>query len=347
MSWLKPTAVRKDVEDLVGELTRKTDSREKSAAGSYDHALVAAIVSRSLSDGHALKREWFFAGFGAEFIDGDQETCYFSRAPISNNFATDNVFHWTHWIGRAYVQLKEAIQNGEFPKQLIYGPPGRVEAHPTGPLVHYQFIEGQLKTFEYRSLDQIYQETVELPAPVPMELPLLEEAPHFGLKDIVELRDVTQDDQIRGSMAGIYTLIGGPGTGKTTVALHRIPYLLLEQKELLPLEFPDLKGTFFHASTMHVVVWKDHLVPYLKDCLVKLYFGDVTVNHIDDWVASRLRSYVRIGRGKEDYQVRDEPEEFTQMKLGYVNEARNRAGAYGKKPLRFSHSQESRRTLLS
>ena len=323
VNWLKQTEVRKDIEDVVKGLTEKIDSRNKSAAGSYDHELVAAIVSKSISDGHALKREWFFASFGAEFIDGDKETCYFSRAPISNNFATDNVFHWTHWIGRAYVQLKEAIQTGEFPKQLSYGPPGRVEVHPTGPLVHYQFVDGQLNVFEYRHLNEIYQESAEVPALAPAEPSPQEEAPHFGLKDIVELRDITQDDQIRGSLAGIFTLIGGPGTVKTTVALHRIPYLLLGQKELLPLEFPDIKGTFFHANTMHVVVWKDHLVPYLKDCLVKLHFGDVSVNHIDDWVATRLRSYVRIGRGNEDYQIRDEPPEYTQMVTVHPSAASN------------------------
>jgi DNA helicase IV len=47
-----------------------------------------------------------------------------------------------------------------------------------------------------------------------------------GMKDIVATIQREQDDAIRSPASGITVVRGGPGTGKTAVALHRAAYLL-------------------------------------------------------------------------------------------------------------------------
>ncbi len=334
MGWLIPSLVRQDAEQKTADLEDKIRKKFEIASSSYEHELMAKVVGRNLNDGLAIRKDWFFATIGIDWSPddpNDRETWYLCRAPISATFTQENVIHWTHWIGSVYVRLKEAIQDGKFPETMTYGPPNREPLRRTvGPLVHYQFAGGKLSTFDFRSFQEHFQEMVEaVTADLAAPQPAAEAPPHFGLKDIVQLQDIAQDDQIRGRMGGILTLIGGPGTDKTTVALHRIPYLLLEQKDQLALEFPGIQVPYFTTDTMHVVVWKEHLVPYLKECLLKLNFGEIAVQHIEDWVASRLRAYIKIGKAPGEYQIREEPDEFARMKLGFVDQTRKRVGGLG------------------
>ncbi|MFC4128583.1 RNA polymerase recycling motor ATPase HelR [Nocardia rhizosphaerae] len=52
-----------------------------------------------------------------------------------------------------------------------------------------------------------------------------------GMRDIVATIQAEQDEIIRLDHPGVLVLEGGPGTGKTVVALHRVAYLLYTQRE--------------------------------------------------------------------------------------------------------------------
>jgi DNA helicase IV len=53
------------------------------------------------------------------------------------------------------------------------------------------------------------------------------------MSDIVETIQAEQDHIIRSELAGVLVVQGGPGTGKTAVALHRAAYLLYTHRRLL------------------------------------------------------------------------------------------------------------------
>ena len=53
------------------------------------------------------------------------------------------------------------------------------------------------------------------------------------MRDIVETIQAEQDRIIRGDLDGVLVVQGGPGTGKTAVALHRAAYLLYSHREKL------------------------------------------------------------------------------------------------------------------
>ena len=58
---------------------------------------------------------------------------------------------------------------------------------------------------------------------------------HTGrMRDIVATVQAEQDEIIRAPLPGVLVVQGGPGTGKTAVALHRAAYLLYTHR--FPLE---------------------------------------------------------------------------------------------------------------
>ena len=54
-----------------------------------------------------------------------------------------------------------------------------------------------------------------------------------GMRDIVATIQAEQDEIIRCDHSGVLVIEGGPGTGKTVVALHRVAYLLYTRRERL------------------------------------------------------------------------------------------------------------------
>ena len=52
-----------------------------------------------------------------------------------------------------------------------------------------------------------------------------------GMRDIVATIQAEQDEIIRLDHPGVLVIEGGPGTGKTVVALHRVAYLLYTQRQ--------------------------------------------------------------------------------------------------------------------
>lgn len=54
-----------------------------------------------------------------------------------------------------------------------------------------------------------------------------------AMQDIVATIQAEQDDIIRAGLPGVMVVQGGPGTGKTAVALHRAAYLLYEHRDVL------------------------------------------------------------------------------------------------------------------
>nr|WP_280356216.1 RNA polymerase recycling motor ATPase HelR [Nocardia otitidiscaviarum] len=54
-----------------------------------------------------------------------------------------------------------------------------------------------------------------------------------GMRDIVATIQAEQDEIIRLDHPGVLVIEGGPGTGKTVVALHRVAYLLYTQRQQL------------------------------------------------------------------------------------------------------------------
>ncbi len=89
------------------------------------------------------------------------------------------------------------------------------------------------------------------------------------MHDIVATVQREQDEVIRGSMHGVLVVQGGPGTGKTAVALHRAAYLLYTHR--FPLE---RQGVLVVGPNPLFLRYIDQVLPSLGETGVGLYTVD-------------------------------------------------------------------------
>ena len=85
------------------------------------------------------------------------------------------------------------------------------------------------------------------------------------MRDIVATVQREQDEIIRGPLPGILVVQGGPGTGKTAVALHRAAYLLYTHR--FPLES---QGVLVVGPNPTFLRYIEHVLPSLDESGVEL-----------------------------------------------------------------------------
>ncbi len=78
--------------------------------------------------------------------------------------------------------------------------------------------------------------------------------------DIVATIQAEQDAVIRAPLQGALVVQGGPGTGKTAVALHRAAYLLYHHRELL-----ERRGVLLVGPSSTFLRYIDHVLPSLGE----------------------------------------------------------------------------------
>jgi hypothetical protein len=112
-----------------------------------------------------------------------------------------------------------------------------------------------------------------LSQPTPVVPEAKREQPEFGLRQLVLETDRFQDRTMRYPMKGFLRIEGVPGSGKTTVALQRIAYVIAEQYEELGLR--DGQEPPFSQEKTLVIVLNEILEVYLRRLLEELSLDDV------------------------------------------------------------------------
>jgi len=122
----------------------------------------------------------------------------------------------------------------------------------------------------------------------------LESARTGRLGDIVATIQAEQDEIIRSELPGILVVQGGPGTGKTVVALHRAAYLLYTHR--FPLEG---QGVLVVGPNRLFLAYVEQVLPSLGEAGVELavtadLIVGVTVGDRDDPELGRIKGDARM-----------------------------------------------------
>jgi DNA helicase IV len=122
----------------------------------------------------------------------------------------------------------------------------------------------------------------------------LETARTGRLSDIVATIQGEQDEVIRAPMPGVLVVQGGPGTGKTVVALHRAAYLLYAHR--FPLQG---QGVLFIGPNRLFLGYIEQVLPALGEAGVETgVLGDlldgVRVDKRDTEAVARIKGDLRI-----------------------------------------------------
>lgn len=123
----------------------------------------------------------------------------------------------------------------------------------------------------------------------------LEEARTGRLSDIVATIQSEQDEIIRSELPGVLVVQGGPGTGKTVVALHRAAYLLYTHR--FPLEG---QGVLVIGPNRLFLGYIEQVLPSLGEAGVELaVLADLVVPRVrvvgrDMGLTSRIKGDLRM-----------------------------------------------------
>jgi DNA helicase IV len=127
-------------------------------------------------------------------------------------------------------------------------------------------------------------------------LAALERSRSGSMRDIVATVQKEQDEVIRAELPGVLVVQGGPGTGKTAVALHRAAYLLYTHR--FPLE---RQGVLVVGPNPLFLRYIDQVLPSLGETGVVLttvegLVADVRPRSVDTAAAARVKGDPRMAR---------------------------------------------------
>ncbi|MFG1777067.1 HelD family protein [Micromonospora sp. NPDC049051] len=201
----------------LAELRRSAVDAEKEGYRLARVGNFGALVERDAMVFHAARRRHMLDAEHEGLVFGrldllDRQVLHVGRLGIRDDDATTLVVDWRAPAAAAFYQATPAQPLGVVRRRTIQSSAERVTR-----------IEDDL-------LD---------PAAAPADMAVvgdgallatLSKATGRGMRDIVATIQREQDEAIRSPGSGVTIVSGGPGTGKTAVALHRAAYLLYSDR---------------------------------------------------------------------------------------------------------------------
>ncbi len=251
---------------------------------------VVKSFSKRAKDLEAMQPSPYFVKCEVRF-DGEELSRFFYFSKFS--YPEEHIYSWVSPAASLRFEKPGnfAYQVGEF-------------GNKSGTLIakeQYMIAGGQILFMAAESLSQprelVYQEYFS------------QRKSSFLLPEIVEQMEKAQDKVIRASPEGSFLISGPAGSGKTTLALHRVAYLV---------QSPDTAERFVEQEII-VFVQDAGTQAYFGGLLPQLGIHNVTITTFADWVRQQLGLYefavvTRFGSNEQERDVY-EYEKFQALKI--------------------------------
>lgn len=250
--------VDEEVRAVDATYQRKVMENRGSPADEIVRKKLMQFFSDRLDQLQQLRPSPYFVRCDVRSTDGEERTLYFSKF----SFIEQSIFSWMTAAARVrFADIGET--------SFILPDRGRW----TGELVRkdqFMIVHGKIVFMSSEAADYgrtlIHQEK------------LSQQKAGFMLPEIVERMEKAQDDVIRAPAQGSFLIAGPAGSGKTTLALHRLAYLL---------QSPDTASQFEHHEM--IVFVQDHgTQEYFSRLLPDLGIHNVLITTFGEWAIERL-----------------------------------------------------------
>jgi len=233
-------------------------SRGLSAADALAHYTIASYNDETVEHLKQLYPSPYFTRCDFE-IDGQKKPIYISKF----SFSEEGVYSWTTPI---------ATLRFEDPGNASYKRPnGTVRSGVLSRKDQYMIADGHL----------IFQSTegINQPRELVYQEHFTKKNQGFMLPEVVEKMEKAQDQIIRADHRGPFTISGPAGSGKTTLALHRIAYLL---------QSPET-AEYFTPDKILVLVQDAGTKEYFSHLLPELGIKGVEIITFFEWATAVLQ----------------------------------------------------------
>lgn len=279
-------------ENVLEDTMQRVDANYEK--DSYVRAHLVYLKQKKISDIMKIKDKPYFARIDFKVDGEDKEVLYIGKISIIDSESNEPIIvDWRAPISNLYY-------DGRIGRSSYISPEGVIDGDI---LLKRQYIIEERILKKYINIDlKVNDELLQV---------ALEEKADERLKNIVATIQSEQNEVIRANMNNVLVVQGVAGSGKTTIALHRIAYLIYNtQKEFDPDNFMIIAPNRFFLNYI------SNVLPNLGVENVKQYtFEDFAFEVIgkkikisdknEKLVTIVNKEYDFINKGNEDIMIRE------------------------------------------
>jgi len=238
------------LQDSIYRMMR--DARSLSRADQISTEGVAVQLTMRTQELEVLEKSPYFVKCEIQSKEYGKRTYYFSKF----HFSDEHIYSWV---------APAAMLRFENPGNVSYNVHEKTHHCELLRKDNFMIVEGEITFFSTESINQ--------PRELIYQKDFTTRKQGFILPEIVEQMEKAQDQVIRADHKGPFVISGPAGSGKTTLALHRIAYLTLS---------PDT-ARLFPSSHIVVFVQDSGSKEYFSKLLPELGIRDVTITTFAQW----------------------------------------------------------------
>ena len=227
----------------IAELKRRLSQRRKAPAYGGSEAVERDVEIRQLSGRlHLLRRYGIDICLGRMVIEGEAEPVYIGRIGLRDNAGTQLLLDWRTPAARPFFAATRLHTMGVRSRR------------------RYRWDRGDVVDY----WDEVFSADSSLStAAYDDESAFIASLGHSRsahMRDVLGTIQADQDAIIRAESSGALVVDGGPGTGKTVVALHRAAYLLYSDPHIA-----HSGGILFVGPSARFLRYIDDILPGLGE----------------------------------------------------------------------------------